>query len=97
MVTARLFLAPLLAGLGGADPARRAAAGARRGSPSRCAACGDRETFVRARSDRRGAWRAFGNQDSGAQHVLAQAELLIRRPAGAPALAAGAPVPVIDL
>ena len=95
MITARLFLAPLLAGLGGAEPAealRWREAALAEPLPE----CGDRETFVRGRWSG-GCVAAFGNQDSGAQHVLAQAELLIRRPAGAPALGAGARVPVLDL
>jgi molybdopterin molybdotransferase len=74
MVTARLFLAPLVAGLSG----RGAAA---EWSSVRLAsalpACGDRETFVRARRTAQGAV-AVGNQDSSAQAALAYADLLLR-------------------
>jgi molybdopterin molybdotransferase len=92
MVTARLLLAPLIAGLGGRRPDlhwRRAKLAEAIGP------CGDRETFVRA------GWhgesvRSFSNQDSGAQKTLADADLLIRRRAGAPAAQAGEPVEIID-
>lgn len=93
MVTARLFLAPLLAGLAGEPPAA-----ALRWRPAALAhdlpPCGDRETF------RRAVWRddeveAISNQDSSAQEALAAAELLIRRRAGAPAAYAGDTVEVL--
>lgn len=92
MVTARLLLAPLIAGLGGRRPDlhwRRAKLAEAIGP------CGDRETFVRAAWDGETA-RAFSNQDSGAQKTLADADLLIRRRAGAPAAQAGEPVEIID-
>lgn len=94
MVTARLLLAPLLLGIGGRDPRE-----ARRWSPGPLAArlgpTGDRETFLR------GAWegdmvRPISNQDSGAQRALADATLLIRRCAGAPAVDAGDAVDVLE-
>ncbi|WP_332766860.1 molybdopterin molybdotransferase MoeA [Phenylobacterium sp.] len=93
MVTARLFLAPILAGLGGARPeealAWRAAALA-----SPLGACGDRDCFHRGRSTFDGV-RSVGNQDSSAQKDLAMADLLIRgRPAARP-LAAGELVEVL--
>jgi molybdopterin molybdotransferase len=92
MVTARLLLAPLIAGLAGGQADlkwRRAPLAAAIGP------CGERETFVRA------AWhgesvRAFSNQDSGAQKTLADADILIRWRAGAPAAAAGETVEIID-
>jgi molybdopterin molybdotransferase len=92
MVTARLLLAPLVAGLGGRDGSldwQRAPLAEAIGP------CGERETFVRA------AWqdeavRAFANQDSGGQKTLADAALLIRRRAGAAAAAAGEEVEIID-
>jgi molybdopterin molybdotransferase len=92
MVTARLLLAPLIAGLGGRPPSlhwRRAPLAEAIGP------CGDRETFVRA------AWegeavRPFSNQDSSAQRTLAAADLLIRRRAGAQAAQAGEMVEIID-
>ena len=94
LVTARLFLAPLVAGLGGLDPAsalrwRGAALAAPIGG------CGDRETFVRARCAA-GVVEPLTNQDSGAQKTLAEADLLIRRRAGAPAAEAGETVEIID-
>ncbi|HKT13771.1 MAG TPA: molybdopterin molybdotransferase MoeA [Allosphingosinicella sp.] len=95
MVTGRLLLAPLVAGLGGRDPLD-AARWRRAPLAADIEACGDRETFVRAR------WSADAiepvvNQDSGAQRALADAELLIRRRACAPALGKGEMVEVIDL
>jgi molybdopterin molybdotransferase len=92
MVTARLLLAPLIAGLVGRRPDldwRRAPLAEGIGR------CGDRETFVRAAWDGE-AVRAFSNQDSGAQKTLADADLLIRRRAGSPAAAAGETVEIID-
>jgi molybdopterin molybdotransferase len=92
MVTARLLLAPLLAGLGGRDARldwRRAPLAGAIGP------CGERETFVRATWEG-GAVRAFANQDSGAQKTLADADLLIRRRAGAPAAQTGEAVEIID-
>jgi molybdopterin molybdotransferase len=92
MVTARLLLAPLVAGLSGRDSGLhwRRAALAQGIGPS-----GDRETFLRARWVKESV-RAFSNQDSGAQKTLAEADLLIRRPAGAPAAKAGDLVEIID-
>jgi len=92
MVTARLLLVPLLAGLGGREASldwRRAPLAEGLGP------CGDRETFVRATREGEAA-RAFANQDSGAQKTLADADLLIRRRAGAPAAQAGDMVDIID-
>jgi molybdopterin molybdotransferase len=94
MVTARLFLAPLIAGLSGRDIVsalrwRTAALAAP------IPACGDRETFLRAR------WAGdlvepLGFQDSGAQKVLADADLLVRQASHTPSLAAGETVTVLD-
>ncbi len=90
LVTARLFLAPVLVGLGGGDSASAVVF-----ETGLCAdplpACGDRETFLRAR------WTADGllladSQDSGSQRSLAASDALIRRPPGAPAQSAGAGV-----
>jgi molybdopterin molybdotransferase len=92
MVTARLLLVPLLAGLSGRDPAlhwRRAPLAAP------LAAGDDRETFVRALWDGE-AVRPANYQDSGAQKTLADADLLIRRRAGAAAAEAGELVEIID-
>jgi len=92
MVTARLLLAPLVAGLSGRDFGlhwRRAPLAEGIGP------CSDRETFVRASWDKDSV-RAFSNQDSSAQKTLAEADLLVRRPAGSPAALAGELVDVID-
>lgn len=94
MVTARLFLAPLIAGLIGRDPAdaldwRAVPLGAS------LAPCESREEFVRARRSGDAAL-PLQNQDSSAQRTLAQADLLIRRLPNAPARNAGELVDVID-
>ena len=94
LVTARLLLAPLLAGMTG-----RKASEALRWRTARLqspiSACGRRETF------HRGRWsgdtvEVVSNQDSSAQRVLAAADLLVRQSAGAPAQAAGEKVVVLD-
>lgn len=94
MVTGRLLLAPLLAGLSGLDPAS-----ALRWRPTPLAApigaCGDRETFVRGRWND-GAVVPLPNQDSSAQKTLADADLLIRRRVDAPSAAAGELVESLD-
>lgn len=92
MVTARLLLAPLLAGLSG-RPATLAWREAVLAAP--LGPCDERETFVRA------VWegakvRPADYQDSGAQKILADAELLIRRRPGAPAAEPGDTVEIID-
>lgn len=94
MVTGRLFLAPLVAGLSGETagaaldwrPARLGAA---------LAACGDRETFHRA-AWREGRAHPLTDQDSSAQKALAAADLLIRRRPGEPDAAAGDEVETLD-
>jgi molybdopterin molybdotransferase len=94
MVTARLFLAPLLAGLCGSDPL---AALAWRHAPVADALgpTGGRETFSRGRMEGGRVW-LLPNQDSGAQRSLANAELLVRRPSGASGFAAGDMIEVLD-
>jgi len=93
LVTARLFLAPLLCGMTGRDPA--SALRWHRATLARTLpACGDRETFFRAR------WaddlvEPLNDQDSGAQRALALAELLVRRRANASAARAGDQVEVL--
>jgi molybdopterin molybdotransferase len=74
MVTARLLLAPVVAGLAG-----RAGALEWRSLPlgEPLPACGDRETFHRARLTEAGAV-PLATQDSGAQKALAEADLLLR-------------------
>jgi molybdopterin molybdotransferase len=93
MVTARLFLGPLIAGLAGRDPTtalrwRKATLAAP------LPACGDRETFARGRWAGE-AVEPLSNQDSGAQKALAEADILIRRLAGAPPAEAGDLVDVL--
>ncbi len=90
MVTGRLFLAPLLAGLAG-DDARRAAAWFFAPLAASLAGAGDRETFYRGRLTAAGL-EPLSDQDSGSQKALAQADALIRRRPNDPAVAAGGEV-----
>lgn len=95
LVTARLFLAPLLAGLAG-----RGAADAWAWRPLALAGPmdreGERETFHRARLD--GGLAALAtDQDSSAQRALAASDLLVRRRPNAPPAAVGVYVEVLDL
>ncbi|MEA3062879.1 MAG: molybdopterin molybdotransferase [Sphingomonadales bacterium] len=92
MVTARLLLAPLVAGL-----AARAEALAWRPLPlaAPLPACGDRETFHRARLTDAGAV-PLANQDSGAQKALAQADLLLRSRPHDPPRQAGEEIDALD-
>ncbi len=94
MVTGRLFLAPLLAGLSGGD-----SAAALRWREERLAAAlpatADRETFYRARATPKGL-EPFTDQDSGSQKVLADADVLIRRRPFDPAADPGDAVTVLD-
>jgi molybdopterin molybdotransferase len=96
LVTARLFLAPLLAGLGGRDPAQ--ALGWRR-SPLAHAlgACAGRETFHRGRLTDDGRVEILGMQDSAAQAALASADLLVRRRPGEGSAEAAEPVDCLPL
>lgn len=94
MVTARLFLQPLLAALARGDPASEAR-WRRETLRAALPACDERETFARARTTADGIF-PLGNQDSSAQKTLADADLLIRRRPGAPALGTGDTVDVID-
>lgn len=94
LVTARLFLAPLLAGMSGRDPAA-ALAWRREVLSEAIGATGDRETFSWAALVD-GAVRLLPSQDSGSQSTLAKADLLVRRPIGAPGSEAGAQVDVLD-
>ncbi len=93
MVTARLFLAPLLAGMSGR---RTDTALAWRTAPLAAPldAGGDRDCFHRGRSGADGV-RLLGDQDSSAQKMLAMADLLVRRRPGAHALEAGDLVEVL--
>jgi molybdopterin molybdotransferase len=94
LVTARLLLAPLIAGLSGFDHFTALRWRQERLSNS-LPACGDRETFVRARTSTAGI-EPVSNQDSSAQRMLVDATLLIRRLAGEPAAREGDVVDVID-
>ena len=94
LVVARLFLAPLLQQISGGDPA----AALRWQSATLAEAIppgGDREEFVRARWTHEGRVEPLRNRDSSAQRTLAEAQLLLRRPIGAPTLAAGEWVDVL--
>ncbi|MXO74767.1 molybdopterin molybdenumtransferase MoeA [Altererythrobacter aerius] len=89
LVTARLFMTPLVAGLAGRDAAgslvwQTAMLGAE------LPANGARETLLRARWDG-DLLVPLISQDSSSQLMLASAAALIRRPANAPAIGAGAP------
>ncbi len=94
LVTARLFLAPLLVALGGGDGAGQLAMRSA-ASADPLPACGDRETFLRARQTDRGLVLA-GSQLSGNQAALAECDALIRRAPGAPAMPAGVLVHFLD-
>lgn len=80
MVTARLLLAPLLAGLSGRD-AMAAVNWEAVALAAPLGPAGDRETFSRARRAVEGAV-LLDNQESNAQRMLVYADLLIRREAG---------------
>jgi molybdopterin molybdotransferase len=94
LVTGRLFLAPLLAGLAGltTDLALRW-----RAMPlaSPLGECGARETFHRARAVS-GRAEILEFQDSSAQKTLARADLLVRQRANSSAFEAAAEVDVLD-
>lgn len=87
MVTARLFLVPLLVALQGGDPVTRLDwMNLPLAAP--ISATGDRETFARAMWQGDGLL-ALGNQDSGVQGALSSAQWLIRCPADGSAREAG--------
>lgn len=94
LVTGRLFLAPLLLAMAGADA--KAALGWREVLlGGELPACGERETFHRARwADGRAV--PLIDQDSSAQKALAAADLLLRRAPGAAPAAAGATALALD-
>jgi molybdopterin molybdotransferase len=94
LVTGRLFLAPLIAGLSGRS-FNEALKWKATSLATSLKECGPRETFHRAR------WRGaevevLDFQDSSAQRALAEADLLVRQLANAPAAAAGERVEVLD-
>lgn len=90
-VTAFLFLLPFLRALSGAAEALPTPITARLGVP--LGAVGSRQEFLRASWDGRTA-TPLRVQDSGALVSLASANVLIDRPSGSPAAAAGDEVPV---
>lgn len=94
MVTARLFLAPLITGLGGRN-AGDLVRWRDMTLTEPLEPCGDRETFERGRLINGGV-AALGVQDSGFQKSLAAADVLIRRRPGAQALSKGETVSVVD-
>ena len=88
MVTARLFLAPLVARIAGRSGALDwQAVPLAEALP----ACGERETFHRAKRSDRGAV-PLSNQDSSAQRALAEAELLLRSRPHDPTREMGEPI-----
>lgn len=94
MVTVRLLLAPLLAGLSG-RPIETALRWRPMPLASAMEECGERETFHRARAEGGGV-TILGFQDSSAQKALADADLLVRQRANAPALSCGELVEALD-
>jgi molybdopterin molybdotransferase len=94
LVTARLFLAPLLAGMRG-QPIESALRWRTVQLASPLGACGARETFHRARLDGETA-EILTNQDSSAQQALADADLLVRQPPDSAAIEAGVTVEALD-
>jgi molybdopterin molybdotransferase len=81
MVTARLFLAPLVAGLGGRDP-RSALAWRSEALACGMEAGGEWETFVLGATGSAGVQPA-AVRDSSSQRALGRADVLIRRRGGA--------------
>lgn len=94
LVTARLLLAPLLAGLSGRDAMQALCwRAAKLTAPLK--ECGPRETFHRARWSGNEV-EVFAFQDSSAQRVLANADLLVRQRANSPEVRTGDEVKVLD-
>ncbi len=94
LVAARLFLAPLVVRISGGDPSIA------RGWRTVLLAgnlpqTGSRETFYRARWHE-GQAAPLTDQGSGSQKTLAQADLLLRRPAGSAAAACGEMVDALE-
>ncbi len=94
LVTARLLLAPLVAGLSGRAP-MEALLWRSEKLATALEGCGSRETFHRARWSGRDV-QLFAFQDSNAQKVLAEADLLVRQPANSSGIAVGGEVRVLD-
>jgi molybdopterin molybdotransferase len=94
LVTARLLLAPLIAGLSGRDP-HSALRWRETNLLASLPECGDRETFVRAKEFPGGVEPA-SSQDSSAQKTLASADILLRRRSGAMPAKAGDTIAALD-
>ncbi|MGI8840948.1 MAG: molybdopterin molybdotransferase MoeA [Caulobacteraceae bacterium] len=98
LVGAELFLAPLLAAMQGADPAVRLIAAR---AETAVAANGPREHWMRATlahaADGALVAAPFADQDSSLVGVFARADALVRRGAGAAAVAAGGILEVLPL
>ncbi len=94
LVTGRLLLAPLVAGLCGRsiDEALR---WRRLPLANELGGCGARETFHRAGRDGDRV-QMLSNQDSSAQKSLAEADVLVRQVPNAPAQSAGSLVETLD-
>jgi molybdopterin molybdotransferase len=93
LVTARLFLAPLLIGLSGGDASAELnfeTTICRDALP----ATSDRETFLRASQTPDGL-RLAATQNSASQRSLAFADVLIRRASSSPAAPQGAEVSIL--
>jgi molybdopterin molybdotransferase len=99
LITARLFLVPLIAALRGLPATLSASTSARSAVP--LPANGPRAHYMRATvslgADGQPAVTPMLNQDSSLLTPLATADVLIVRPTGAPAIAAGEIVPTLAL
>ena len=95
LTVARLFLAPLLAGLGARAPAS-ALRWRMRKVAAPVAANGPREAFLCA-SEENDLARVVDRQEASGQALLAHADLLVRRVANSPSIDAGTPVPTLSL
>jgi len=93
LVTARLFLAPLLEGLGGVAPETQVVFEPQVAA-SAVPATGNRETFYRAVQAEEGVC-LVSSQDSSSQCVLSKTNRLIRRSAGSQAAGVGDIVEVL--
>lgn len=95
LTVARLFLAPLLTGLGGGER-RSALAWTYLPAAREVEAQGEREAFL-VGDIVDGAALIFDRQEASAQNLLGQATILVRRPARAPRCAAGDTLPVLAI
>ncbi|MFL6762789.1 MAG: molybdopterin molybdotransferase MoeA [Sphingomicrobium sp.] len=95
LVTARLLLAPMIALMVG-RPTGSALQWTTGEIASALPACGERETFHRARLEG-GTARLLSFQESSAQKALAEADVLVRQRANTPAVATGETVELLHL